>query len=77
LKLKQQIVDETVAKQNAMNEKQRLIDRGLTSLQARKEQSELKENTWYFISEHHGIINQTGDRVTDYPTKSKRIWNTK
>ena len=49
IEVKQQIVDETVAKHNAMNEKQRLIDRGLLPADE-KEQSELKEN--------HGVTYQ-------------------
>ena len=42
IEVKQQIVDETVAKHNAMNEKQRLIDRGLLPASEEK-QSELKD----------------------------------
>jgi hypothetical protein len=47
--VKEQVIDETVAKQNAMNEKQRLIDRGLLPT-SEKEQAKLKEN--------HGVTYQ-------------------
>jgi hypothetical protein len=50
IEVKQQIVDETVAKQNAKNEKQRLIDRGLLPT-SEKEQAKLKEN--------HGVTYQS------------------
>jgi hypothetical protein len=42
IEAKEAIVNETVAKQNAMNEKQRLIDRGLLPASEEK-QSELKD----------------------------------
>jgi hypothetical protein len=48
--VKEQVIDETVAKQNAMNEKQRLIDRGLLPT-SEKEQAKLKEN--------HGVTYQS------------------
>jgi hypothetical protein len=48
--VKEQIIDETVAKQNAKNEKQRLIDRGYY-LRSEKEQAKLKEN--------HGVTYQS------------------
>jgi hypothetical protein len=50
IEVKEQIIDETVAKQNAKNEKQRLIDRGYF-LRSEKEQAKLKEN--------HGVTYQS------------------